>query len=109
MCRVNVPWSIFGPVQQSPPPARRTRGVGSPGGGSSSRTHLPHVALGSEDDGFQAVVRVLHILLLNDAQEPGENLGVGQLRVAEDSAAGLNGLWTRREGSQAPGQCTAGP
>lgn len=71
------------------------RGVGSPGGGSGSRTHLPHVALGGEDDGFQAVVRVLHILLLDDAQEPGENLGVSQLRVAEDGAAGLNGLWTR--------------
>ena len=68
-----------------------------------------HVALGGEDDGFQAVIRVLDLLLLDDAQEPGKNLRVGQLRVAEDGAPGLNGLWTRREESQALGQRTAGP
>ena len=96
-------------MQQSPPSPCKARGVASPGSGGGSRTHLPHVALGGEDDGFQAVVRVLDLLLLDDAQEPGKNLRVGQLRVAEDGAPGLNGLWTRREESQALGQRTAGP
>ena len=100
---------MFIPMQQSPPSPCKARGVASPGSGGGSRTHLPHVALGGEDDGFQAVIRVLDLLLLDDAQEPGKNLRVGQLRVAEDGAPGLNGLWTRREESQALGQRTAGP
>lgn len=85
---------MFITMQQSPPSPYKARGVASPGSQGGSRTHLPHVALGGEDDGFQAIVRVLDLLLLDDAQEPGKNLHVGQLRVAEDGAPGLNGLWT---------------
>lgn len=58
-----------------------------------SPTHLPHVSLGREDDGFQAVVRVLHVLLLHYFHEPGKDLGVHELRVSENCTARLDGLW----------------
>lgn len=31
----------------------------------SDRTHLPHVSLGGEDNGFKTIVGVGHILLLD--------------------------------------------
>lgn len=70
-------------------------------------THLPHVSLGGEDNGFQAIVGVGHVLLLDYGHEPRKHLGIGELRVAEDSAPGLDGLCAGQEG-EAHGRARCG-
>ena len=53
---------------------------------------LAHVALGAEDEGGEAVVGVLDVFGGDDLQEATDDLGVGEAGVAEDGAAGLEGL-----------------
>lgn len=55
-------------------------------------SHLSHVSLGGEDDRLQPVVRHRQSLLGHHFLQPGQDLSVRQLGVAEDGAAGLDGL-----------------
>lgn len=54
--------------------------------------HLSHVSLRREDDRLQAVVRHCQRLLLHHFLQTSQNLSIRQLRVAQDGAAGLDGL-----------------
>lgn len=53
---------------------------------------LPHVALSSEHDRFQAVLGVVEILLLAHEDALGEHLGVGELRETDHRASRLDRL-----------------
>ena len=47
---------------------------------------LSHVPFGREDQGGDAVVRILHLLGLDDLHEPLDHLGVREAGVAQDGA-----------------------
>ena len=53
---------------------------------------LTHVALGAEDERGDAVFGVFDLFRTADLHEPVHDLGVGEASVAEDGAAGLEGL-----------------
>lgn len=53
---------------------------------------LAHVALGAEHQRGNAVLGVVHLFGLADLHQPLHDLGVGEARVAEDGAAGLDWL-----------------
>ena len=53
---------------------------------------LPHIPLSAEDERRKAVVTVLYILRGRDGEEALGDLFVREARVAEDGAAGLEGL-----------------
>lgn len=67
---------------------------------------LAHVAFGGEDEGGEAVVAVLHLFGVDDLEEAGDDLGVGEAGVAEDGAAGLEGFDDFVGG--VAGECEAG-
>ena len=53
---------------------------------------LAHVAFGAEDQGGDAVFGVLDFFDVDDLEDAGGDLWVGEAGVAEDGAAGLEGF-----------------
>lgn len=53
---------------------------------------LAHVALGTKHERRDPIVRVFHLLGLGNLQQPPYDLGVREAGVAQDGAAGLQGL-----------------